>query len=381
MSSFAVSWGILSSAPPTACGIATFTTALGKALARRGDEVSLVRILQDGDECATSPFSVVSELRANNPSSINRASWALNRCDVALIQHEFGLYGGLDGDDVISVMAPLRVPVVTILHTVLSAPTEHQRSVMNRVIELSNCVVVMGVAAEATLRRHYELGAVLVRVIAHGAALDLIPVDIDPEDSPTLLTWGLIGPGKGIEWVIDAMADLRDLRPRPRYIVAGRTHPKVLAYEGDGYRRSLERRVLENGVGDMVIFENSYRKLASLNALIASASVVILPYDSSDQATSGVLVDAIAAGRPVIATSFPHSMEMLSSGAGIVVEHRDPHAIAAAVRTIITDPQAAASLASEARRIAPSLSWDAVGMRYIELARELLSEMTVAVGA
>jgi glycosyltransferase involved in cell wall biosynthesis len=381
MTNYDVKWGILSSSPPTACGIATFTTALGKALTRRGDEVSLVRILQGGDEPATSPFPVSSDLRAGDHASMSSASSALNRCDVALIQHEYGLYGGRDGADVITVMSTLRVPVVTILHTVLTSPTDHQRVVLNEVIRSSNCVIVMSDAAEVTLRRCYDLGDVSVCVIAHGAALGLMPFDIEPEERPMLLTWGLIGPGKGIEWVIDALVELRDIVPRLRYVVAGRTHPKVLAYEGDVYRRSLERRVLRNDVGDMVVFDNSYRKLASLNELIAGASIVILPYDSHDQATSGVLVDAIAAGRPVIATSFPHSNEMLATGAGIVVEHRNPHALSVAIRTIIADPLVAADMAREARRIAPSLSWDAVALRYVDLSREMLRVMNLPVSA
>jgi len=381
MTSADVTWGILSSSPPTACGIATFTTALGKALVRRDDDVRLVRILQGGDEPATSPFAVVADLRPGDQVSIAAASSALNRCDVALVHHEYGLYGGRDGSDVITVMASLQVPVVTVLHTVLTAPTNHQRSVLNQVIGLSNCVVVMGDAAEATLRRGYDLGDVPVRVIAHGAALALLPIDIDPVERPLLLTWGLIGPGKGIEWVIDAMVALRDLVPRPRYVIAGRTHPKVLAYEGDKYRRSLERRVHRNGVDDMVVFDNSYRKLASLNELIASASIVILPYDSHDQATSGVLVDAIAAGRPVIATAFPHSIEMLATGAGIVVGHEDPRALSEAIRTIVTDPVAAGRMAGEARRIAPSLGWDAVALRYVDLSREMLRVVTLPVSA
>jgi len=376
-----VKWGILSSSPPTACGIATFTTALGKALVRRGENVSLIRILEGGDLPATTPFAVASELRAGDSASIGRSAWALNRCDVALIQHEFGLYGGKDGDEVVAVMARLTVPVMSILHTILPDPTDHQRAVLNRVLELSTCVVVMTSAAEATLRRRYHVGDTWVRVIPHGAALGQADKSPLVGTSPILLTWGLIGPGKGIEWVIDAMAYLRDLTPRPRYIVAGRTHPKVLAYEGDVYRRLLERRVQENGVGDMVFFDNNYRKLASLNELIASVAVVILPYDSPDQATSGVLVDAIAAGRPVIATSFPHSIEMLSSGAGIVVEHRNSRAISAAIRKIVTHPELAESMAAEARRIAPSLSWDGVALQYVDLAREILTNATLWVSA
>ena len=381
MTTFNVKWGILSSSPPTACGIATFTTALGKALTRRGEDVTLVRILEGADAPATSPFTVASELKAGDASSIARTAWSLNRSDVALIQHEFGLYGGEDGGDVVLVMGQLKVPVMTILHTVLPSPTEGQRCVLNQVIEHSTAVVVMTDAAEVTLRRRYMVGETPVHVIPHGAALGEVEVPPNPGVSPILLTWGLIGPGKGIEWVIDAMAQLRDLDPLPSYVVAGRTHPKVLAYQGDTYRHSLERRVQENEVGDMVFFDNAYRKLASLNTLIASAAMVVLPYDSPDQATSGVLVDAIAAGRPVVATSFPHSREMLASGAGFVVAHRSARAMSTAIRKILTHPALAESMRQEARRIAPSLGWDGVALRYVDLARDLLRFATFPVSA
>src|SRR4029078_2428397 len=125
-----------------------------------------------------------------------------------------------------------------------------------------------------------------------------------PRDArPMVLTWGLLGEGKGIEWVIDAMASLKDVRPRPRYLVAGRTPPKVAALEGDRYRDMLIRRSWEKGVAASVTFDDSYRDVTSLTRLIQEATVVVLPYDSRDQVTSGVLVDAIAAGRPVIATA------------------------------------------------------------------------------
>ncbi len=366
-----VRWGLVSSSPPTACGIATFTSALGLALEIRGEEVNLVRVLQGDDSPASSPLSVVAELAPDDASSLYLAAQALNQCDVVLVQHEFGLYGGLDGDDVVELMRHVEVPQLTVLHTVLPAPTDHQREVMNDVIRLSTLLVVMTDAAQATLRRHYRVGGVPVRVIPHGAALGLMPMVIDPGASSILLTWGLLGPGKGIEWMIDAMALLRNVFPRPHYIVAGRTHPKVLAYEGDAYRHSLERRVQENDVSDMVYFDNNYRSLASLEELIGSAAVVVLPYDSSDQATSGVLVDAIAAGRPVIATSFPHSIELLSTGAGIVVEHRSPRALATAIRKMIENPSLALSMSAAARHIAPRLSWDAVAQSYVDLTREL----------
>jgi glycosyltransferase involved in cell wall biosynthesis len=156
------------------------------------------------------------------------------------------------------------------------------------------------------------------------------------------------------------------------YVVAGRTHPKVLAHQGDGYRRSLIQRVATNGVGEMVQFDNSYRDLSSLSSLIESADVVVLPYDSKDQATSGVLVDAIAAGRPVVATEFPHANELLATGAGITVAHKDAAALARALRRVLSDSKVAADMAREARFLASGLSWRAVAVQFQATADRLL---------
>jgi glycosyltransferase involved in cell wall biosynthesis len=152
------------------------------------------------------------------------------------------------------------------------------------------------------------------------------------------------------------------------------THPKVLASAGDGYRQSLIARSKDLGLEDSVTFDDTYRDVPTLTRFIASASLVVLPYDSRDQVTSGVLVDALAAGRPVIATSFPHAMELLASGAGIVVPHGDPHALAGAIRWVLEDRRRRDAMAAEARRIAPTLSWDAVAQSYLGHVGELAGE-------
>ena len=222
----------------------------------------------------------------------------------------------------------------------------------------------------------YGVDAAKVSVIPHGAATpeDSSTVEIGPAwRSPKLLTWGLLGPGKGIEWAIDAVSHLSDLRPRPQYVIAGATHPKVLSCSGDAYREMLAARVKGSAAAGQVSFDPTYRDLASLNALIRSADLVVLPYDSQDQVTSGVLVDAVAAGRPVVATAFPHAVELLATGAGIVVPQRNPLALAEAIRSVITDPRRAAAMAAEARRLAPGLSWAAIAGRYGALAGRLLA--------
>ena len=186
-----------------------------------------------------------------------------------------------------------------------------------------------------------------------------------------VLTWGLLGPGKGIEWAITAMTDLQDLDPQPRYVVAGETHPLVLESSGESYRRMLQTRANSLGIGHAVSFDNRYLNPPALRDLVRSADVVLLPYDSPDQVTSGVLIEAVTARRPVVATAFPHAVELLSSGAGTVVPHRDPSAMSAAIRGILTTPELAWSMVEAAKCLAPGLTWAAVGERYRELAGRL----------
>lgn len=371
------SYGFLSSAPPTPCGLATFTSALAKEFERAGNIVSLVRVLDIEEAASSSNIPLIGRLIAEDRSTIVSATTALNCCDVVIVQHEYGLYGGPDGEDVLRVLQGLNVPSMAILHTVLASPTQHQRAVLNEVIKSVDAVVVMTESAERTLREVFIVGSTPVRRIPHGAAVVAIPRDRAVSLQPTVLTWGLLGPGKGIEWAIEAMAQLRDLTPTPHYVIAGRTHPKVLAREGEHYRQKLIQKVDDLGITHMVSFDNSYRDSLSLAALIDSADVVVLPYDSKDQATSGVLVDAIAAGLPVIATSFPHAAELLSSGAGVIVDRQDPFAIATALREIMTVPDVAERMAREARRVAAGLSWESVAGQYLAMNDFLLKRLDV----
>jgi glycosyltransferase involved in cell wall biosynthesis len=184
----------------------------------------------------------------------------------------------------------------------------------------------------------------------------------------------LLGPGKGVERVIASMPSLKDLPGRPRYLVAGQTHPKVLAEAGEAYRDARKEQARRGGVADSVTFDARYWNVSMLPALIQSASVVVLPYDSTDQVTSGVLVDAIACGRPVVATAFPHATELLGTGAGIVVDHDDPDAMAGALRRVLTQPRLAGAMAAEARRLAPEMAWPVVARAYRSLANRLLTD-------
>ena len=365
-----LSFGILSTYPPTPCGLATFTAALANGLTANGADVSVVRI-SDGPPSTSTP--VIGELVNGSPASVAACAELLNRSDVAVIQHEYGIYGGVDGDEVVDIIEGLRVPSIVIAHTILKDPTPHQRSVLEAVAALADQVVVMSEAAAQRLCRDFDVDRRKVKTVPHGAT---IPTNttVMRGGRPTLLTWGLLGPGKGIERVIEAMGSLNELPGRPRYLVAGRTHPKVLAADGEAYRDARTEQARRSGVADSVCFDAGYRSVSTLTALVQSAAVVVLPYDSTDQVTSGVLVDAIASGRPVVATAFPHAVELLNSGAGIVVGHDDPDALASALRRVLTQPRLAGAMAAEARRLAPEMAWPVVAGAYLKLAHGIRAE-------
>lgn len=209
-------------------------------------------------------------------------------------------------------------------------------------------------------------------MIPHGAtALWHLRNDDADSAAPRILTWGLLGHGKGVEWGIRAMALLRDRGVTGEYVIAGATHPNVRRTEGEAYRRSLLDLARKLGVSGSVSLADEYLSDDSLGQLISEASLFLLPYDSHEQITSGVLVEAIAAGGPVVATRFPHASELLSTGAGVLVDHRDPIAIADAVEHICRDGEATQGMRERSRALAAELDWGKVGLGYLTLADRL----------
>jgi polysaccharide biosynthesis protein PslF len=370
--------GFVGTYPPTLCGIATFTASLFDQLSAHAGVTGTIIRAVDTPQAAAGP-NVVGELVADDPRSTARSVAQLNTGDLAIVQHEYGVYGGPDGDQILPMLQALAVPSIVVLHTVLSAPTPHQKTVLEQVVASSNVVVTMTTTARDRLVTGYAVDAGKVRVIPHGApapAPSHLPGFRDTQ--PTILTWGLIGPGKGIEWAVAAMALLRDLPQPPRYVVAGQTHPKVLLHEGESYRNGLQRQIQDLGLASTVTLDGYYRHAQALAELVASADVVLLPYDSTEQVTSGVLIEAVAALKPVVATRFPHAVELLGSGAGILVPHRDPGAVADALRTLLTHRGVAAGMTRAAAATSTDLLWPAVAERYLRLATRVLEARVAA---
>ena len=374
-----VTYGFLSTFPPTRCGLATFSLGLAQHLhdPAAGERCGIVHVVDRVRPKARQDPTI--QLVNGRPLTAVRAIEALGRCDIAIVQHDFDVYGGPDGDEVLAVLEAIRKPAIVVLHTVPAAPEPHRRVVLQRVIDAAAAIVVLSQSDAETLINEYRLTPDRVSVIPRGATAvapawpDRRPTVPHP---PTILTYGLLGPGKGIEWAMAALALMRDMDPAPRYRVYGQTHPRIAAQYGDAYRESLHRLADQNGVADLVEFDSTYRTPGALSALMRRADVVVLPYDARDRATSAVLTEAVSARRPVVATAFPHARDLLSDGAGLVVPHRDPAALARALRRVLTEPGLADAMRTRSGQLAPLLAWPGIAAGYRSLAKAILSRAT-----
>lgn len=369
-----VNYGFLSPYPPTQTGTAAYCAALLHHLQdpAADERCGIVRVVSASPE--PTPGDTAMRLVNDRPVSTLRAIDALNEFDVLIVQHEYDIYGGRDGEDVLDVLAGVDKPVICVLHTVLAAPTPHQHQVLQRIIDASSALVVLSRTAALTLVDKYRIDARRVSTIPHGAATtESAPPSAQRTGPPTILTWGLLGPSKGIEWAIAALGQLHDLNPAPVYLVAGQTHPEVFAEQGEYYRSYLQEQAERFGVTNQVVLDAAYRTPAALSTLVHQADLVLLPYDAAARTDSEVLVEAVAARRPVVATDFPHARELLADGVGLVVPHHDPLAMAHAIRRVLTEPGLAAEMTARCASLAPILDWNAVATGYRSLARAILA--------
>ena len=362
-----LSVALISTYPPTRCGIGRFARSLVSAWSETAPD-TVARVARvAGAEDPVHPIPGV-EVQFDPASSVavRAAAAHVNRSDVALIQHEYGLYGPDEGTAVLELVDQIRVPVTTVLHTVLPSPNANQRRIASGLAD-AGTIVAPTETARSWLRDAYSVAESRVQVIPHGSSWRPLSPPAASRPRRHLVIWGLLGPGKGIERLLRAMSMIR-IEPAVTLDIIGQTHPKVLARSGQSYRNSLQRLCSDLGLASRVRFVDRYLEDGELQRLVSQADVVVIPYDSNVQVSSGVLTDAVAAGRPVVATDFPHARELLADGAGLVVPHSE-EALAAAICHLLEDDEAYASATRRALHASDRLSWESVGEQYIDLLR------------
>lgn len=371
---------------PRLCGIATFTRDLCESVSAAAPEMECyagaVNDRVDGYEY---PSRVRFELLEKDIDSYRRAADYLNfnNADVLCVQHEFGIYGGTAGSHLLALLKEVRMPVVTTLHTLLQEPDAAQRTVMKEISLRSDRLVVMAHKGAEILRENYEVPVAKIRVIPHGIP-DVPLVDSSSakkqfgvEGRTVLLTFGLIGPGKGIEHAIQALPEIVQRHPEVVYVILGATHPHLLAHEGERYRHGLEWLAEEQGVKDHVIFDNRYVSPEDLREFISATDVYLTPYLNREQITSGTMAQVFGAGRAVVSTPYRHAQELLKEGRGMLVPFERPGAIAAAVCEFLERPGFIQRTQQAAWQAGREMIWPAVAQQYLETFRQVCSENRV----
>jgi glycosyltransferase involved in cell wall biosynthesis len=366
-------FAVLGNHLPRQCGIATFTTHLADALTRQLPRADgFVLAMNDAGHRHAYPARVRFEIGENDLTSYRRAADFLNvnQVDVLSVQHEYGIFGGKAGAHLLGLLQQLRMPIVTTLHTVLSAPNPSQRLVIDELARLSERLIVMSESGADLLRRGHGIPADQIDLIPHG--IPDVPADsgskgrLGVDGKTVILTFGLLSPDKGIEYVIDALPDIVAAHPDTVYVVLGATHPHVIEREGEAYRLMLEARARQLGVGGNMIFHNRFVSQEELNEFLAAADIYITPYLNPEQITSGTLAYAIGTGKAVISTPYIYAREMLADGRGRLVAWRDADAIAHEVLDVIGDAGRSAAMCARARAHGRTMTWPAVAQRYVE---------------
>jgi glycosyltransferase involved in cell wall biosynthesis len=359
---------------PRKCGIATFTSDLLAAVATAHPESQCFCVsVNDIKGGYDYPEVVRFEIEEQDLSSYLRAADFLNigNVDIVCLQHEFGIFGGPAGGHILAFLRELRMPVVTTLHTVLREPRADQRRVMQEIVSLSTRVVVMSERGRQMLQDVYAAPSAKIDLIAHGIP-DVGFVDpayfkdqFGVEGKVVLLTFGLLSPNKGIEYVLKALPRILEEFPDVVYIVLGATHPNELREHGEAYRVSLEMLAKKNKIEKNVIFYNDFVDLENLKEFIGAADLYITPYLNEAQITSGTLAYAFGAGKAVVSTPYWHAAELLADDRGVLVPFGDAQAIAREVTGLLRDDTRRHAMRKSAYRMGREMVWSNVAQLYM----------------
>lgn len=366
----------ISTFPPQECGIATFTRDLSNAIEKYTPFSNPIVIPVTGNvEIQKFPSIVKSRIIKENHQSYLDAADMINDADIwgVSLQHEYGIFGGRDGEYILDFLDRLKKPVITTLHTVLFKPGENQKRIIQRIGEMSAAVVVMVKTGKDMLVNTYGLPESKIAVIPHGVPnVDQISIDeakgsLGISNRHVMSTFGLISRGKGIEYALKAMPEILGKHPDTIYLVLGETHPGVRNSEGESYRRELLQIVCDLGIENNVRFNNKYLTIDELIQYLSATDIYVTPYINRDQIVSGTLAYALGCGKAIVSTKYLYAEEVLSNGKGLLVDFMNHEEISKAVKTILDNPVMQKQMEAKSYSYGRESKWFNVAIEYLDL--------------
>ncbi len=375
----------VASYPPRECGIATYTADLIASLREESPALeNIVIAVNDREAHYNYPEEVQFQIEQHDEATYAAAAEFVNRSHISLVslQHEHGLFGGTDGEYILTFLTKVSIPVITTLHTVHLDPRPHFKKVTAQVVAQSDLGVVLARSARPILENAYSVSGDRMHFIPHGAPKVSRRIGLRRttksclglEGRRILTTFGLINPDKGIEYVLEALPEIVDIYPEVLYLVVGESHPQVRLRRGEGYRRKLLRIVSNLGLQRHVRFHNRFLPLEELIQYLLATDVYIMPYLNPNQIVSGTLAYAVATGKAIVATPFLYAKEVLAEGRGILVDFRDPDGIAHAVLRLLSDRQLLLEMDRRAYDYGRKMTWPRVARKYQNLFKTVLQK-------
>ena len=368
--------------PPSECGIATFTKDVVSSVAKY-TPFSKPTVVAIKREHEIEPYERIVRfqiLKENKQSYLDAAKFLNDSTiDIVSVQHEYGIYGGPDGEYVLDFMEALEKPVVVTLHTVLQSPGPNQKRIIQEMGRMCKAMIVMVKTGRQILLDVYNADPKKVTIIPHGVpnvhrvSAASVKKALGIADKSILSTFGLINRGKGIEYVIQAMPKILEKHPNVIYLVLGETHPGVRKHEGESYRNMLTDTINGLGLQEHVRFNNRFLALNELVRYLCATDVYVTPYLNKDQIVSGTLAYALGCGKAIVSTPYLYAEEVLSDGRGILVDFESPDSIADTVNLILGDKEIKESLESAAYRYGRRAAWFNVAVDYLGLFHVILS--------
>jgi glycosyltransferase involved in cell wall biosynthesis len=364
----------VSTYPPQRCGIATFTADLAAAV---GDHEIVA--LQPPESRGAYPAEVSLRIARDARADYLRAARWVDSHDVGVVsvQHEYGIWGGPDGAYVLDLVRALRTPVVATLHTVLQHPTPSQRSILSQLVRASAATVVMSTSAATLLTRSYGIDRSRLEIVPHGVPhLPLVtPDSVKPklglEGRKVILSFGLLGPGKGYESAIAAMPAVVRADPTALYVIVGVTHPEMVRREGEAYRHKLQALAASLGVAAHVRFVGRFVDAAELGQWLMAADIFVTPYPNLEQIVSGTLTYAMGAGKAIVSTPYAYASERLAQGRGRLVAPDSIEALADGLIELALDAPMRAEHGRRAYAHSRGMLWPEVAAGYQRVFRRV----------
>ncbi|BBC70929.1 glycosyl transferase family 1 [Altererythrobacter sp. B11] len=331
---------------PRKCGIATFTEDVFEKLREFHPEVQVDIYALDDPAQPLRYENVAGVIKVDDRQSYYRAARRINESgvDAVWLQHEYGIYGGPDGELVCDFVDRMAAPLILTPHTVLTTPGDNQRRILEHLVSRASRTMVMSTHSRDLLAERYGAPNELLEVIQHGAPdrpfgrQEEFKQMLGLAGRHVLMTFGLLDPGKGIERVIEALPAIVARHPETVYRIVGATHPNLVAAEGEAYRERLQALTRELGVSDHVLWDNRFLETEELLDQLEACDIYITPYFNMQQSTSGTLSYAVALGKAVVSTPYLHARELLGSDAGRLIEPDCAEAVAREVTALLDDP-------------------------------------------